>query len=115
MTTEKMNSENEYEYDEKNDLGVTIDERLQVGKTAANIYLARATANVLAKLLIDKGIITAAEFVEGIRAKETEMKEIISSAKAENPDSTPKELIDIERFSETITEGFDTICEKATQ
>jgi hypothetical protein len=105
----------EQEPDEEGDLVSDIDKRLQVGIMAGKNYVAQATATTLTKLLIDKGIFTSEEFVAIMREKEKNIHEKVVNAKARNPNSSPKELNDTERFLQTITEGFNAICEKVSE
>ncbi len=105
----------EQEYDEKEDLAAVIDKRLQVGITAGKIYIAQATANTLTKLLIDKGIFTSEEFVAIMREKEKTFNKAMKGTIAGVSNATPSELNETERFMQTITDGFNNVCEKVSE
>ncbi len=94
------------------DLGIAIDERLQISKTAAKILAVQVTANSLAKMLIAKGIFTSDEFIELIETKAQKLHEDINAAKESQPDLSPAALTDVERFLATFTEEIAVVCEK---
>lgn len=102
------------EYNEDDDLGLVIDDRLQFGKTAGKIMLLQTTFDVLIKLLIDKGVFTSEEFVEVLKAKEAHLDETTNSAKAEKPNASAQELKDLERYLEAFTKGLNVIYKKLT-
>ncbi len=105
------------EYNIEDDLGILIDDRMQSGKTAAKIGVARITINVLAKLLIDKGIITEEEFVEPIRAREKELTDNLNAIIEKHSEDKGEQqgLNDAKRHLETMKEAFDSVCVKASE
>lgn len=104
----------ETEQNEERDLGATIDDRMQLGRTAAKILVAQATSDALTKLLIEKGIITADEFIEKLSERRQRVNDNVNEAIAENLDDEAerKSINDAKRFLETLNEGIDSLCEK---